>query len=77
MTTQEKLIALLVTFIAVWQVSLTGDQTRAERCLLGFLAPSTCTQGEKARQSLYFMALGAVVWIAQSRKKEKVHKPEE
>lgn len=77
MTIQEKLIALLVIFITVWQVSLTGDQTRAERCFLGFLAPATCTRGNKARQSLYFLALGSVVWIAQSRKKEQVKKPEE
>ena len=68
----QKLIALLVTFIAVWQVSLTGDQTRVGRC---FLAPS-CTQGDKARTNLYFLALGSIVWIAQSRKKEQLKKPE-
>ena len=70
MTIKEKLIALLVTFIAVWQVSLAGDQARAVRCFLHFLDPSPCTQGKKARQCLYFMALGSAVWILQSRKKE-------
>ena len=70
MTTKEKLIALVVTLIAVWQVSLTGDQGRADRCFLHFLDPSPCAQGKKARRSLYFMALGSAVWIAQSRKKD-------
>ena len=70
MTIKEKLIALLVTFIAVWQVSLTGDQGRADRCFLHFLDSSPCTQGKRARQSLYFMALGSAVWILGSRKKD-------
>ena len=73
MSIQQKLVALVVTFIAVWQVSLTGDQTRAGRC---FLASSPCTRGDRARTNLYFLALGSVVWIAQSRKKEQVKKPE-
>ena len=70
MTIKEKLIALLVTFIAVWQVSLTGDQGRADRCFLHFLDSSPCTQGKRARQSLYFMAIGSAVWIVGSRKKD-------
>ena len=75
MTSNEKLIALLVCLIAVWQVSLTGDQTKAdptkgERCFLHFLDPSPCTRGKWARHSLYFLALGSAVWIVQSRKKE-------
>ena len=70
MTIKEKLIALLVTLIAVWQVSLTGDQGRADRCFLHFLDSSPCTQGKRARQSLYFMAIGSAVWIVGSRKKD-------
>ena len=75
MTSNEKLIALLVCLIAVWQVSLTGDQTKAdptkvERCFLQFLDPSPCTRGKWARHSLYALALGSAVWIVQSRKKE-------
>jgi hypothetical protein len=71
----EKLIALLVTLIAVWQVSITGDQTKAdpakgERCFLHFLDPSPCTRGKWARQNLYALAIGSAVWIVQSRKKE-------
>ena len=70
MTSNEKLIALLVCLIAVWQVSLTGDQTKGERCFLHFLDPSPCTRGKWARHSLYFLALGSGAWIVQSRKKE-------
>ena len=75
MKINEKLIALLLCLIAVWQVSLTGDQTKAdptkgERCFLHFLDPSPCTRGKWARHSLYFLALGSGAWIVQSRKKE-------
>ena len=69
MTIKEKLIALLVTLIAVWQVSLTGDQTKGERYFLHFLISSPCTQGKRARHSLYSLALGSAVWIVGSRKK--------
>ena len=75
MTRNEKLIALLVCFIAVWQMSLIGDQTKAdptkgERCFLHFLDPSPCTRGKWARHSLYALALGSAVWIVGSRKKD-------
>ena len=75
MKINEKLIALLVALIAVWQVSLTGDQTKAdltkgERCFLHFLDPSPCTRGKWARHSLYALVLGSAVWIVGSRKKD-------